>query len=117
MYRKPLLMPISEIQRARMIQPTNIDVHGETGKNVEQLVARIRTLTAEISSLQTKLKDALSDNVSITEQLDSLKLSVKADKEKRALALFKKRNQVKKATTTQMRKFMNHTDPLSSDDE
>ena len=110
-----MLMPIGDLHRARSFRqdhftpkiPTdNIDVR-----------EKIQSLMTEIAVLQSKLRTATESNNALIKQLEDMKKSVTAEKERRALAAFKRKMEEKKATSQKLRDFLQHDDTPESDDE
>lgn len=109
MYRRPLLMPLNTRH------PGSVSTHDTVSDDT--LRHHISTLTNQIQALQSKLDKAMQENASLTEQLNSLKRSVRLEKERRALIALKKQEKAKEESAKKMREFLGHTAPEESDDE
>ncbi len=113
-----MLMPLGDLHRARSFrQEPVIPKHPVTATDDAVLRAKVQDLINEVAQLQTKLHKAMHDNNTLTRQLSDLKAAVTAEKEQKALALFKKRMKEKKETTDKLRAFLKHPEPQESDDE
>jgi len=119
MYRRPMLMPLGDIHRSRVFRqdlstppppPQSTNEH-------KDLHEKIRALTKEIVNLQSKLRATTDHNNALMQQLEDMKTSAIAEKERRALAAFKRKMEEKKATSQKLRDFLQHEDTPDSDDE
>lgn len=111
-----MLMPLGDLHRARSFrQDPNPSFNQQPDDTV--LRKKVQDLLNEVAELQLKLRKAAHVNDTLTQQLSELKTMVTAEKERRALALFKRRTKEKKETTDKLRAFLKHPEPQESDDE
>tara|TARA_B100001996_G_C18260127_1_gene438776 strand:- start:92 stop:439 length:348 start_codon:yes stop_codon:yes gene_type:complete len=115
MYRQPMLMPLGDLHRARSFRQDHLTPKIATDH--ADLHGKIQTLVNEIADLQSKLRTATDSNNALIKQLEDMKKSVTAEKERRALAAFKKKMKDKKETSQKLREFLHHDDLPESDDE
>ena len=111
-----MLMPLDDIHKSRMVRQDFVPTQQRT-TDESNLRNKVHELMQELALLQTKLRKAMDDNDTLTRQLANMKANVTAEKEKRALAAFKKRVQEQKETTQKIRTFLQHEEPVESDDE
>ena len=110
-----MLMPLGDLHRARSFRQDHLTQKITTDH--ADLHGKIQTLVNEIADLQSKLRTATDSNNALIKQLEDMNMSVTAEKERRALAAFKKKMKDKKETSQKLREFLHHEDLPESDDE